>query len=231
MKLVIIGATGHVGSRVMTQALATGHAVTTITPHPETVRRRKRLKVVRGSTSDPGAVAHAARGADVVVVSLTGKTRDGTLMQARLPSIIRGLKRAGSPRLVLVSAFGAGDTIDKAPWYMRLVYRYVLGTIGCGTSSGGRVKRNKLIYRQLGCNSLVKQGLQPNFVKEQMHICTHFPCTFEAICLPFLSPLTVNVFTRCLPIEIEKIDYGTIQGSSQKTEKRWLLASLYPCLC
>lgn len=129
MKLVIIGATGHVGSRVMSQALATGHAVTTITPHPETVRRRKRLKVVRGSTSDPGAVAHAARGADVVVVSLTGKTRDGTLMQARLPSIIRGLKRAGSPRLVLVSAFGAGDTIDKAPWYMRLVYRYVLGRI------------------------------------------------------------------------------------------------------
>ena len=60
MKLVIIGATGHVGSRVMTQALATGHAVTTITPHPETVRRRKRLKVVRGSTSEITKIGRAS---------------------------------------------------------------------------------------------------------------------------------------------------------------------------
>nr|DAU86467.1 MAG TPA: hypothetical protein [Caudoviricetes sp.] len=36
-----------------------------------------------------------------------------------------------------------------------------------------------------------------------MRIYTHFPCTFEANCLPFLSPFTANVFTRCLPTKNE----------------------------
>nr|DAO34243.1 MAG TPA: hypothetical protein [Caudoviricetes sp.] len=35
---------------------------------------------------------------------------------------------------------------------------------------------------------MVKQGLQPNFVKGRMCICTHFPCTFERPNLPKLTP-------------------------------------------
>ena len=70
-----------------------------------------------------------------------------------------------------------------------------------GASSSGGIEYNSLIHRQLGCNSLTRQGLWPNFVKGGVHICTHFPCTFEAICLPILTPFTANVFTKCLPTE------------------------------
>jgi len=47
-------------------------------------------------------------------------------MQLTLPNVIDAVKQANAGRLVLVSAFGAGDTAEKAT-VARLIYRTVLG--------------------------------------------------------------------------------------------------------
>ena len=127
MKLTIIGATGNVGSRILSQALAAGHDVTVVARRPEVIAAAPNLSVIRGSATDSEAIAQAARDADAVVVAITGKPSDKSFMQTNLPGVIEGLKSAGAPRLVLVSAFGAGDTASKASWYMRFVYRHLLG--------------------------------------------------------------------------------------------------------
>lgn len=127
MRIVVLGATGNVGSRFTTHATAAAHEVVAFARRPDAVPRSKGVTIVQGSAEDTAPLASAAKGADVVVVSITGKTSDGTFMQQRLPRVIDAVKQAGVTRLVLVSVFGAGDTAEKASGLAKLVYRTALG--------------------------------------------------------------------------------------------------------
>jgi len=126
MKFVVVGANGKVGSRVVESTLASGNEVVAYVRRPETVEPRPGLSVVQGDAADAAALAAAAQGADAVVVSITGSMRDGTFMQRHLPAILDGARQARAGRVVLVSVFGAGDTVLKASGVARLVYRTVL---------------------------------------------------------------------------------------------------------
>ncbi|MBL3700736.1 NAD(P)-dependent oxidoreductase [Leucobacter luti] len=126
MKIVIVGAAGNVGSHTVTEALRAGHEVTAYVRRPERVAPRPGLTVVAGDATDTVALTAAATGADAVVVSITGSTKDATFMQRTLPSVIDAARAAGAGRLVLVSVFGAGDTAAKASGFARLVYRLAL---------------------------------------------------------------------------------------------------------
>lgn len=127
MKIVVVGATGNVGSRVVDEALGSGHQVVAYARRPEAIRNRAGLSVVKGELADVAALADAAAGAEAVIVSITGSMKGTTFMQRSLPQVIEAMKRAPGARLVLVSAFGAGDTAAKASWFMKLAYRVVLG--------------------------------------------------------------------------------------------------------
>lgn len=126
MKIVVIGATGNVGSRLTAQAASAGHQVVAFARRPDAVAARQGVTVVAGSVEDAAALERAVEGADAVVVSITGKMSDGSFMQQRLPGIIAATKRAGVRRLILVSVFGAGDTAGKASGIGRLVYKTAL---------------------------------------------------------------------------------------------------------
>ncbi|MCF8609922.1 SDR family oxidoreductase [Gordonia sp. HY285] len=126
MRIVVIGANGNVGSRIVTAAAAQGNEVVAFVRRLETVTPAPGLTVVQGDASDAAAVAAAAADADTVVVSITGSMRDATFMQRTLPAVIEGVRRAGGVRIVLISVFGAGDTAEKASGLARLVYRTAL---------------------------------------------------------------------------------------------------------
>lgn len=127
MKIVVLGATGNVGSRFLAEAVDAGHEVVAFARRPEAVARRAGVSVVQGEAGDTAALAAAATGADALLVSITGSTRDATFMQRTLPPVIEAARQAGVRRVVLVSAFGAGDSADKAAWFMKIAYRTVLG--------------------------------------------------------------------------------------------------------
>lgn len=127
MNIVIVGATGNVGSRTMKYALEAGHQVIAYARRPESVSNADKVQVVKGDAQDPVALARAAKGADAIIVAITGAVSDGTFMQRTVPSIITAAKAADVRRIVMVSAFGAGDTADKAAWFMKFAYRTVLG--------------------------------------------------------------------------------------------------------
>lgn len=126
MKIVVVGAAGNLGSRTVDAALAAGHEVVAYVRRPEAVPARPGLTVAVGDAADVTSLAGAAQGADVVIVSITGPMKDGTFMQRTLPSVIEAVTKAQAGRLVLVSAFGAGDTADKASWFARTLYRTAL---------------------------------------------------------------------------------------------------------
>ncbi|MFF3064481.1 NAD(P)-dependent oxidoreductase [Oerskovia sp. NPDC057915] len=129
MKIVVLGATGNLGSQVVEQAVAAGHEVVAYARRPEAVPTRPGVSVVGGALDDSSALADAVRGADVVVSAVGGPAKDRTFMQRVLPTIVAGLEEAGVDRFVLVSAFGVGDTATKASWFARLVYRTVISAM------------------------------------------------------------------------------------------------------
>ena len=134
MKIVILGATGAVGSRLVQQALAAGHEVVAYVRNPQAIQPRDSLSIVQGSLDDVQAMKSAFAGASAVVscVGLAlnfSHLRYADLMQRVLPPVTQATREAGVDRFVLLSAFGVGDTATKASGFARLLYNTVVAAI------------------------------------------------------------------------------------------------------
>lgn len=107
MKIVLFGATGHVGQRIAREALRRGHEVVGVVRDPSRAHTPDpRVPLVRGDATDPASVAEVARGADAVVSSVSPRPGD-TGTAPRLVDVIAGLKAAGVKRLVVVGGAGS----------------------------------------------------------------------------------------------------------------------------
>ncbi|MGY0541513.1 NAD(P)-dependent oxidoreductase [Nocardioides sp. YJ-D4] len=126
MKIAILGATGNVGSHTLKEAVTAGHEVIAYARRPEAVERLAGVTVVPGELDDTAALTAAITGAETLIISITGPVRDKTFTQRTLPGILTSARESGTGRVVLVSAFGAGDTADKASPFARLLYRTIL---------------------------------------------------------------------------------------------------------
>ena len=134
MRIVVLGATGLTGVELVNQALAAGHQVVAYVRRPEVVEPRPGLEVVAGELEDVEAMASALKGSDAVICCVGPKLdlrslRRVDLMQRVLPSIVTAMTAAGVDRLVLMSAFGVGDTAAKASLFARLIYRATMSGI------------------------------------------------------------------------------------------------------
>ena len=133
MKVLVFGATGPTGRQVVTQALGRGHSVTAFVRNPAALSiDDKRLRVVAGDTTrDEAKVADAVRGQDVVVSALGRRTtfKSDHLIERSMRTIVPSMEQFGVRRLVLVSAFGVGESHRDAPLIPRILYRLLLGDI------------------------------------------------------------------------------------------------------
>jgi uncharacterized protein YbjT (DUF2867 family) len=112
MRLLVIGATGRLGSEVVRQALAAGHHVTAFARNPAAVRERgERLDVVQGDVLDQRSIERALDGHDAVVSCLgTRDRRQRDLREAGTRQLVAAMEARGVGRLVAFSAFGVGDS-------------------------------------------------------------------------------------------------------------------------
>src|SRR5208282_4915411 len=110
MKLVLFGASGMIGSRILSEALRRGHEVTAVVRDPaQLAAKHKKLTVVKGDVLDADTVALVAKGQDAVL-SAVGPAADVITGAPR--SLIDGLTRAGVKRLVVV---GGAGSLEVAP--------------------------------------------------------------------------------------------------------------------
>ena len=134
MNLVIFGANGQTGRLVTALALAAGQHVTAVTRRPREFPIAGRgLTVAAADARDAAAVAPIVEGADAVVsvlgVSFTREPVD--TYSAGTRTIVDAMRRAGIPRLVVVSSTAAYPTRRrKAPFSVRLIEPILTRTIG-----------------------------------------------------------------------------------------------------
>ena len=137
MKLVVIGATGATGRRVVTQALERGDEVTAYVRSlykTEDLVGTEGLRVIPGVAEDAERMTTAMEGADAVVVALGPAQTPATflrcdLMQHALPAIRTAMVRAGVRRLVVLSAWGVGETARAASLPLRIGFATLMRAV------------------------------------------------------------------------------------------------------
>jgi len=106
MNLLILGATGRVGSEVLRHALREGHEVTVLVRNPDNLAGLDldRLRVIVGNVLHAADIEAAMQGADAVISALSTDGTD-TLSQG-MPLIITAMKNTGVCRIVSVGTAG-----------------------------------------------------------------------------------------------------------------------------
>ena len=117
MKIVVFGATGNVGQRVVKEALRRGHSVVGVVRDPSAVSSPDpRMSLVTGDATDPRSVAEVVKGADAVVSAISPRPNARGLaapsLSANSRALIEGLRTAGVRRVLYV---GGASSLEVAP--------------------------------------------------------------------------------------------------------------------
>ncbi len=111
MKILVVGATGSIGSAAARAALTKGHQVTVFVRSPDKLGElRDQVRVIEGDLTDAEAVASAVLGHEAVISAL-GSSPDPVqldLPAAAMRNLIAGMRAAGVRRLVGL----AGGAVD-----------------------------------------------------------------------------------------------------------------------
>lgn len=108
-RIIVFGAGGRAGRRVVAEAIARGHQVTAAVRDPA----RYAGDAVAADVTDADRVAEVVAGHDAVVsIAYASGVASGEFLPAAARALVDGLPRAGVRRLVVA---GIGTTLETAP--------------------------------------------------------------------------------------------------------------------
>lgn len=109
-KIVLIGASGFVGSALLNEALNRGIEVTAVVRNPERVKiSNSNLKIVKADVSSTDEIVNIAKGSDAVISAYSPGRSNPNIYEETLknyPVILEGVKKAGVKRLLIVGGAG-----------------------------------------------------------------------------------------------------------------------------
>ncbi|KAF0814065.1 3 beta-hydroxysteroid dehydrogenase/Delta 5--_4-isomerase [Andreprevotia sp. IGB-42] len=110
MKIALIGATGYVGSALLTEALARGHQVTAIVRNVDKLPQHAALTAHKADVYNADEVAAAVAGHDAVISAFNpgwGKPDIRQLSLDGYHAITAGVKAAGVKRYIVIGGAGS----------------------------------------------------------------------------------------------------------------------------
>lgn len=110
-EIVLIGASGFVGSAILTEALDRGHKVTAVVRHPEKITTvHKNLKIKKGDVSLSDTVTDLFKGADAVISAYNPGWQNPAIAEETTKVyryILDGVRQAGVDRFLVVGGAGS----------------------------------------------------------------------------------------------------------------------------
>jgi putative NADH-flavin reductase len=130
MRLAIFGATGGTGLELTRQSLKNGHSVRVLVRNPNRMPlTNANMRIVLGSAVDHESVTKTILGTNAVLSCLgqgNNLLRNTRVVSVGTHLIAEVMKEQGVRRLVVESAFGAGDSLAHANFAERLIFATLL---------------------------------------------------------------------------------------------------------
>lgn len=138
MNIIVFGPTGGTGRAVVEKLLADGHSVTAFARNPSKLSPAPGLAIVAGDAMNAADVERAVPGHDAVVISLGNtqlelavslgarRTTPADICETGTRNILADLGPNSPVRVIVVTAFGVGDTRDNIPMPFRIFSRLFL---------------------------------------------------------------------------------------------------------
>jgi uncharacterized protein len=111
MNVVLYGASGMIGRRILEELLRRGHQVTAVVRDPGKVTAPG-VRVLEGDVTESASVAQTARGAHAAISAYAPPKGDEPIFSAAIHALLEGLSEAGVRRLIVVGGAGA---LEVAP--------------------------------------------------------------------------------------------------------------------
>lgn len=174
MSILVTGASGHVGSELIGELLARGHAVRAMTRRPEALRgRAASVEVVRGDFGDAPSLERAVAGMSAVfamsaepIGAAPAPTHDRALADA--------CRHAGVRRIVKLSALGGGGTDPSSP-----IVQWVRASEAAITESGAEwtlLRPGRFMSNTLGWAPMIQRGGTVSVPLAQRRAASIDPC-------------------------------------------------------
>ena len=140
MNILLVGASGMIGSRILGEAASRGHHVTAASRHPEKIAKGPNITAVKLDATDKAALTALAKDADAIVMATSPRSGGNPIEEAKaLGDAGIAAARATGKRLFIVGGAASLNTpdgkplIDTLPAAYRtgepLAMRNVLGTL------------------------------------------------------------------------------------------------------
>ncbi len=107
MNVVLYGATGMIGSRVLKELLSRGHRVTAVVRDTTKVPQLDGIVAAKGDALDAGDVTAKTAGADVVISAYAPPQEQPEKMVDAVRALIAGVKGSGAKRVLVVGGAGS----------------------------------------------------------------------------------------------------------------------------
>lgn len=112
MKVVVYGASGMIGQRVVTELLQRGHTVTGAARNPEKIDPQAGLTPMHADASDLSTLIQTAEGHDAVISAIGPDFQNPDTFQAQTDNLIQAFTQTHIPQVLVVG--GAGG-LEVAP--------------------------------------------------------------------------------------------------------------------
>ncbi len=178
--ILVVGATGNVGSEVVRGLLAAGEEVRALTRHPGEAKLPAGVEVARGDLEDPESLAAAARGAEKVFLMARGPR-----MGAQVANFTRAAKDAA--HVVFLSSLGAA-TESEAPiprWHREAEKALRAGAFAWTILRPGAFASNALFAAE----SVRARGVFTTWFRPEARLATIDPIDIAAVAVTALTHL------------------------------------------
>jgi putative NADH-flavin reductase len=119
-RILVVGATGGTGRRLVEQALERGLVVTALARDPGRLRlEHPRLTVLQGDVLDPASLEAATRGQDAVLSALGHKRYfyPNRILSEGTRNLLQAMEKQGVRRFVCETSLGIGDSAGRMGLY------------------------------------------------------------------------------------------------------------------
>lgn len=158
MNILILGATGRVGSQIVNHALYDGHHVTVLVRTPEKIQiTNEKLTIIQGNVLNEDDIVRSIGGVDVVISALN--TDGATTLSEGMPLIIEAMKSEGIQRIITIGTAGILQS-RSTPQSMRYELRASKGR------SVRAAKEHHKVYTMLKQSSLEWTIVCPTYLPD-----------------------------------------------------------------